>query len=389
MLSPSLVRLLAVICAVTVANLYYAQPLLDVIAKQFNASQTSAGFIITATQLGYAAGLLLIVPLGDILRRRPLLIILLGIDAVALVASAIAPNIQIFNTLAVLIGLSSVAIMIVVPYAVTLAKQEERSHVLGILMGGVLLGILLSRTLAGGLAALMDWRAVYFSASGFMVVAAIVLWRSLPASVPELQIGFGAQMRGIIGIVRTQSVLRWRSLIGAFAFAAFSCFWTTATFLLSDPPYNFSQFQIGLFALVGAAGAATTIAGGRLLDARRQMRWHITVGTLILLVISFGFIGWGAKLFAWLVIGALLMDACIQAIHVTNQSVIYDLLPKARSRLTTVYMTTFFIGGALGATAGSHAYHQWGWTGACAIAAVFSLFGLLCSAAAMRYERIH
>src|SRR6201992_2535555 len=364
-LSPALVRLMAVTCAVTVANLYYAQPLLHAIGSSLHVSQASASLLVTAAQLGYAAGLQLVVPLGDIARRRPLLTGLLAIDTLALAASAAVPDLRLLGALAVIIGVTSVVVQMLVPYAATLARDAQRSQVIGTLMSGLLIGILLSRTFSGIIAEVAGWRVVYAAAAGALALTTIALRVALPDHPRELAVSYREQMRGVLAVARSEPVLRWRSVIGACGFAAFGCFWTTVTFLLSGPQYGFSQLGIGLFALVGAAGAVTAAFGGRFLDRRRDLRWAVAGVPLALTAISFLFIGLGgAHLGAWslvlLIIGVLLMDACVQASHVINQSVIYDLLPEARSRLTTVYMTTYFIGGAVGSAAGSQAWAHGG-----------------------------
>jgi len=391
-LSPALVRLMAITCAVTVANLYYAQPLLPAIGGALHVGQAAASLLVTAAQFGYAAGLLLVVPIGDITRRRPLLTGLLAVDTLALVASAAAPSLQLLGALAVVIGVTSVVVQMLVPYAATLAPDAQRSRVIGTLMSGLLIGILLSRTFSGVIAAVAGWRVVYAAAAGAMALTTIALRLALPDHPRELAVSYREQMRGVLAVVRSEPVLRWRSVMGACGFAAFGCFWTTATFLLSGPQYGFSQLGIGLFALVGAAGAVTAAFGGRLLDRRPDLRWAIAGIPLALTAVSFVFIGLGgAHLGPWslvlLIIGVLLMDACVQASHVINQSVIYDLLPEARSRLTTVYMTTYFIGGAAGSAAGSQAYAHGGWAAASATAAVFPVLGLLAWLAARPHER--
>src|SRR6201995_366441 len=391
-LSPALVRLMAVTCAVTVANLYYAQPLLHTIGGSLHVSAAAASLLVTAAQLGYAAGLLLVVPAGDIVRRRPLLTGLLTVDTLALAASAMAPDLQLLGSLAVVIGVTSVVVQMLVPYAATLAPDAQRSRVIGTLMSGLLIGILLSRTFSGVIAAVAGWRVVYAAAAGAMALTTIALRLALPDHPRELAVGYREQMRGVLAVARSEPVLRWRSIIGACGFAAFGCFWTTATFLLSGPQYNFSQLGIGLLALVGAAGAVTAAFGGRMLDRRRDLRWAMAGVPLALTAVSFLFIGLGgAHLGAWslvlLIIGVLLMDACVQASHVINQSVIYDLLPEARARLTTVCMTTSFIGGAVGSAAGSQAYAHGGWAAASVTAAVFPVLGLLAWLAGRRHER--
>lgn len=386
-LSRGLVRLLALTCAVTVANLYYAQPLLHTIARALDTTEAGAGLVVTATQLGYAAGLLFVVPLGDILTRRPLITALLGLDAVALASSAVAPNLELFATLAVLVGLTSVVVQMIVPYAAALATDDERGRVIGTLMGGVMLGILVSRFVSGVVAELAGWRTMYAIAALLMFATAATMRQALPATPRELRIGFAAQMRGVLSVARTEPVLRWRSVIGACAFAAFSCFWTTVTFLLAGPYYHFSQLQIGLFALVGAIGVASAVLGGRMIDAHRRMRWPLTGAFLTLLTVSFALSSAGGQALGWLIGGALVMDACMQVIHVTNQTVIYELVPQARSRLATVSMTTFFVGGAAGSALGSQVYPAWGWTGACLAATAFCLTALLAWAATQRHER--
>jgi predicted MFS family arabinose efflux permease len=390
-LSPGLVRLMAVTCAVTVANLYYAQPLLHSIAGALHASQGSASLLVTAGQLGYAAGLLLIVPAGDITRRRPLLTGLLAVCAVTLAGCALAPGLAVLDVAAALAGVTSVVVQMLVPYAATLASDAERGKVIGTLMGGLLIGVLLSRTFAGVVAGLAGWRAVYAAAAVAMAVTAAALRRALPDHGPQLRISYAAQMRGVLDVARAEPALRWRSLIAACGFGSFGCFWTTVTFLLAGPQYGFSQLEIGLFALVGAAGAAMSMAGGRVLDARPGLRWPATGALLALLALSYVLIGLGgARLGALslvlLVVGVLVMDACVQGAHVTNQAVIYDLLPQARSRLTTVYITTMFAGGAAGSAAGAQAYEHWGWAGATLTAAAFPLLGLLCWLATRRHE---
>src|ERR1700753_4203933 len=247
---------MAVTCAVTVATLYYAQPLLHAIGGALHVGPESASLLVTAAQLGYAAGLLLVVPLGDITLR---------------------------GALAVVIGVTSVVVQMLVPYAATLAPDAQRSRVIGTLMSGLLIGILLSRTFSGVIAQLAGWRVVYGAAAGAMALTTIALRLTLPDHGRELTVSYREQMRGVVAVARSEPVLRWRSAIGACGFAAFGCFWTTVTFLLSGPQYGFSQLGIGLFALVGAAGAITALAGGHVLDKRPKLRWPGTGVALALL----------------------------------------------------------------------------------------------------------
>ena len=387
MTSRGLVRLLAFTCGVTIANIYYAQPMLHTIARDLGTSQSAAGLVVAGTQAGFAAGLLLIVPLGDIVPRRPLLSALLVIDAVSLAACAAAPTLPVLAVVAVLVGISTVIVQMLIPYAATMASPGERARTIGTLMGGLLLGVLLSRTFAGVVAGAAGWRAVYAVAAGLMTIMALVLKRVLPAGDREVRIGYLTQMRAVVRLAVYQPALRWRALMGAAQFAAFSCFWTTVTFVLSGRPYRYTQTEIGLFALAGVAGAACALAGGRLLDRRPDRRWTITGLGFGALLVSFGVLVPGAHGIGWLIAGALLMDAASQVVHVTNQAVIYDLVGQARSRITTTYMTTYFVGGAAGTALGTTAYDRHGWAGACLVAVGFCVLGSLAWLAARSAER--
>jgi predicted MFS family arabinose efflux permease len=384
-------RLLAFTAGATVANLYYAQPLLPTIATSLHVSQTSASLLVTLTQLSYGVGLLLLVPAADITRRRTLFGILLCIDTVAVAASAAAPSLRVLGTLALLMGITSVVIQMLIPFAATLAAETERTAAIGTVLSGLLTGILLSRTFAGIVAQLAGWRGVYAIAAVIMAATTLITYRALPDLSPEIDSGYGAQLRETLNVARTQPVLRWRSLIGACGFGAFSAFWTTVSFLLSGPQYGFNQLEIGLFALAGAAGALVSAFGGKRIDARPKLRWPMTGAVQGTLLVSFALIWLGGAHLHWLsltslVIGVLFMDAAVQSSNLLGQSVIYELLPQARSRLTAIYMTTMFIGGSLGSWAAAHAYERWGWTGACAAAAAFPAVGLLAWLASRRHE---
>jgi predicted MFS family arabinose efflux permease len=385
-------RLLAFTAGATVANLYYAQPLLPTIAASLRVSQTSASLLVTLTQLSYGVGLLLIVPAADITRRRTLFTVLLGIDTLAVAASAAAPSLRALGALALIMGLSSVVIQMLIPFAATLAAESERAHAIGTVLSGLLTGVLLSRTFAGIVSELAGWRGVYAIAAVVMAATTLIVYRALPDLPPEVDTGYRAQLRETISLARTQPILRWRSLIGACGFGAFSAFWTTVSFLLAGPRYRFSQLEIGLFALAGAAGALVSALGGRHIDARPRLRWPATGIVQATVLASFALIAAGGADLHWvslalLVVGVLFMDAAVQSSNLLGQSVIYELLPQARSRLTAIYMTTMFVGGSLGSWAAAHAYERWGWAGACGAAAAFPVVGLLGWLAARRHER--
>jgi predicted MFS family arabinose efflux permease len=390
--SEQLRTVLAFACGAIVANLYYAQPLLHTIAASLHVSAASAALLITVTQIGYAAGLLLLVPVGDIVRRRPLFTVLLAADTAALAASAASPGLALLGVFAFVVGLTSVVVQMLIPFAATLAADHERSKIIGTLLSGLLTGILLSRTFAGIVAQVAGWRGVYAIAALLTATTAVLLYRALPDRAREISVGYGAQLRAVSEVARTQPVLRWRALIGACGFAGFSAFWTTVSFLLAGPRYHFSQLEIGLFALAGTAGALVSAFGGRHLDARPRLRWPLTGAMIGLQLVSYGVITFGgvgpyALSLVLLIVGVLGMDAGVQANLLINNSVIYELLPAARSRITAVFMTTMFLGGAFGSIVGAHAYAAWGWTGATGSAGVFTLVAALGWLATGRYER--
>jgi predicted MFS family arabinose efflux permease len=390
--SQQMSRVLAFACGAVVANLYYAQPLLHTIAASLHVSQASAALLVTVTQIGYAAGLLLLVPVGDIVRRRPLFATLLAADTAALAASAASPGLALLGVFAFIVGLTSVVVQMLIPFAATLAADHERSKIIGTLLSGLLTGILLSRTFAGIVAQIAGWRGVYAIAALLTATTAILLYRALPNRAREVSVGYGTQLRAVFEVARTQPVLRWRALIGACGFAGFSAFWTTVSFLLAGPRYHFSQLEIGLFALAGTAGALVSAFGGRHLDARPRLRWPLTGAMIGLQLVSYGLITFGgfgpySLSLTLMILGVLGMDAGVQANLLINNSVIYELLPRARSRITAVFMTTMFLGGALGSVVGAHAYAAWGWTGATGSAGVFTLVAALGWLATGRYER--
>ncbi len=254
-ISRALVVLFAVSCGVSVANLYYAQPVLDDIAKSFGTSSGTTGLVVTFAQIGYALGLALLVPLGDLVTRRWLVPLVLTVTAVGLVVSASAPDIGVLIAVGLVVGAGSVAAQVLVPMAASLADEEHRGHVVGMVMSGLLMGILLARTVSGVVAQASSWRVVYLMAAGMTAVLAVVLFRRLPGEDVRPRIAYGTLLRSAARLLATESLLRRRALFGALGFAAFSVFWTTMAFLLAGAPYHYDDLTIGLFGLVGASGA--------------------------------------------------------------------------------------------------------------------------------------
>lgn len=377
-LSPRLVLILAVACGLMVANLYYAQPLLDDIARAFGIGSGLAGLVVTLTQLGYAAGLLFLVPLGDRMDRRRLVFTILGGLVMALLGALIAPSIAVLAVAGIAIGLTSVGAQVLVPFAATLADEAERGRVVGQVMSGLLLGILLARVASGILGQLVGWRAVYGIAAALMVGLSLVLWRELP-TVPvasdAARGSYASLLRSVGTLVWEEPILRRRMAYGALGFAAFSVLWTSLAFLLVQHPYGYGQAAIGAFGLLGAAGALCASFAGRLAD--RGLTFPATGGFLLAALIAFGLLALGGADLVPLIAGVLLLDLGAQGMQVTNQSVIYRLRPEARSRLTTAYMTTYFLGGALGSATAAFTLARGGWSAICLLGATYIGVALL------------
>lgn len=374
-LTPALVALMSVATGLSVACNYYVQPLLATIAQAFDLSFHQAGFIVTTAQLGYAAGLLLLVPLGDMLERRGLIVIMSLLAAGGMVITALSPTLPLMLLGTVLTGLFSVVAQILVPLAATLAAPQDRGKVIGTVMSGLLLGILLARTVAGGLAQLGGWRTVYWVASGLMVLMSLALWRYLPRHRPSVALNYGQLLGSIFSLYARHPVLRVRAITGCLAFANFSVLWTSMAFLLSSPEWGYSEGQIGLLGLVGAAGALAARQAGALADKGKAGQ-TTSIGLLILLV-SWGITALGAHSLLALIVGILLLDLAVQGVHITNQSVIYRHMPEARNRLTAGYMTSYFIGGAAGSLLSAAAFQAAGWYGVCTVGALLTVVNIL------------
>ncbi|HSZ37723.1 MAG TPA: MFS transporter [Acidimicrobiales bacterium] len=382
-LSRALVALIAVATGAIVANLYYAQPLLHRVSETFHSGPGPTAWVITATQAGYAAGLLLIVPLGDLHPRRTLVVRLFCVAAVALVASALAPSLWLFALASLAVGASSVAGQVMIPFAADLAPEERRGRVVARIMTGLLLGILLARTVSGFVAqATGGWRGIYWLSAGLMLCFALVLWRVLPAEGPRPHRTYGQLVGTSLRLLATEPVLRRRAWHGAVAFGAFSVLWTTLAFLLSGSPYRYSSAVIGLFGLVGAGGILAANVAGKLADSARTTLTTVVAG--VLLTGSFALLWAGRTSLAALIVGIVVLDMGTQGMQITNQAVIYALRPDARSRITGAYMVCYFVGGAVGSVSAGTLYASHGWAGVCLLGTGFGVATLALSA----YERL-
>ena len=373
--SRSLLWLLAVTAGATVANIYYCQPLLGAIAATFRVGSETATHVAAATQFGVATGFLLLVPLGDSFERKRLIVGTTALSALTLCVVALAPTIGTLIAASYVMGLICVTPHFVVPYAAAAVSSERRGRTVGTVMSGLLIGILLSRTLSGSIGAHTGWRAVFLLAAAAMLILTTVLLLALPPQAPARRIPYGELFGSIWTLLFTEPVLRRHALVGAAGMGAFSAFWTTLTFHLANQPAHYGSETAGLFGLVGAAGAVAAAAAGRVAD--RVGPRALNGAALLLIVLSFWLMGVSGHSLVVLAIGVILMDAGVQASHISNQTRIYALSAEMRNRLNGVYMVIYFLGGATGSALGSRAWESFGWTGVCTIGATLGLAGLV------------
>ncbi|MFF5291926.1 MFS transporter [Paractinoplanes globisporus] len=375
----ALIPLLALACGLTVANLYYSQPLLDLIAGAFGVSQGAATVVVTLTQIGYALGLLLLLPLGDLIENRRLTTRLLLCTALALLLAALSPAYPLFLALSVLIGVTSVVAQILVPFAAHLAPPSSRGAIVGKVMGGLLLGILLARTVSSFVGGLWGWRAIYFISAALMLALAVALRRLLPQRPPSHTAGYFSLLRTVWDLARSEPALRRRALSQGLLFGAFTAYWTAIAYELIGE-HGFTQSQIAIFALVGAGGAAAAPIAGKLAD-----RGHGALasgGALALAALMAVLAAAGHRSVILLGVAGVLLDFAVQSHQVMSQHEIYALRADARARINTVFMTTVFTGGALSSALTGLLHHRYGWTGACVLAAMFAFAGFTVWAAA-------
>ncbi len=374
-ISRGLVALLAVATGASVANLYYAQPLLHAIAQSLRTSPSTAALLVTASQIGYAAGLVLLVPLGDLVDRRKLVTRMLVVCSVALAAACAASGLGVLAAAIALAGLTSTIAQVLVPFASALASEAERGRVVGQVMSGLLTGILLARTFSGLVAQAVGWRAVFGLGAGAMLVLAAALWRALPDLPPPGETTYRRLLASVLPLVREEPLLRVRMTFGALGMASFSVLWTTVALLLSRPPFDYGEAVIGLFGLAGLAGAVAAQAAGRAADGSRASL--ATGGFLAAVAVGWVLLALGARSVVLLVAGIAVLDLGIQGQHILNQTLIYETRPDARSRLTTAYMTGNFAVAAV-ASAGAVAVWDAGhWGAVCALGGGLSVLALL------------
>ncbi|MFI6124865.1 MFS transporter [Streptomyces sp. NPDC051064] len=369
-----LIALLAVACGMTVANLYYAQPLLSSLGDVFGVGAATAGALITLTQVGYVIGMLFLVPLGDRLEKRQLVTVLLTITAVALVVAGLAPTFPVLLAASLISGATSVVAQILVPFAANLAPDHARGRVVGRVMSGLLTGILLSRTLSSLVSEIASWRVVFLGSAVLMAVLAVSLRVALPQHAPTTSFPYHHVLRSTFQLLRAHPILRRRGLYQAAMFAVFSAFWTTVSYVLTGPRFHYSAVGVGVFALVGAAGAAVAPLAGRWAD--RGLARPATGIALVVAALAFALAGFGGHSIALLALAAILVDVAVQTTLILGQHTVYALDPGARSRLNSVFIAMFFTGGAIGSQLGTVVYDAVGWSGLTVLGAALPLIAL-------------
>jgi predicted MFS family arabinose efflux permease len=360
---------MAIAAAVTAANLYYCQPLLSQIAHSLHMTARETADIPMLTQVGYALGLLFFAPLGDMVERRGLATALLLIVTVSLVATASAPNAWVLLATSLITGMFSVVPQVMAPMAAALSKPEAQGRAVGIVMGGMLIGILLARTVAGFVGTWFGWRAMYAVAAVMMIAMAAILRATLPVSRPDARIRYRELLSSLIPLARKLPALRQSAIMSGFAFGAFSAYWTTLVFYLGTPPYHYGAQMAGLLGLAGVAGALAAPVVGLLSDRGYP---RLASGCALLIgMIAFGLLWTVGGTITGLAIGGIVLDLGTQANLVTNQTRVYRLIPEARNRINTVFMVTYFVGGALGTFLAGFAWSWWQWNGVCTLGASF------------------
>ncbi|MDQ0705154.1 putative MFS family arabinose efflux permease [Pseudomonas sp. W3I7] len=381
-----MVMLFAFCCGAIVANIYYAQPIIELIAPDIGLTPALASLIVSLTQIGYALGLFFLVPLGDLLENRKLMIITNLVAIASLLGAAFAEQPNVFLLVSLLIGFSSVSVQILIPLAAHLAPAESRGRVVGSIMGGLLLGILLARPVSSLVADHFGWRAMFMAAAAVMVFISAVLMLTIPKRQPDHNASYG-QLLGSLGtLLRKQPVLRQRAFYQGCMFATFSLFWTAAPLELARN-HGLSQSEIALFALVGALGAIAAPIAGRLADAGHTHRASLLA--MVFAALSFlpalvhplySVIG--------LAVTGVVLDFCVQMNMVLGQRAVYALDANSRSRLNALYMTSIFIGGAFGSAIASSVYEHGGWLGVMLVGSAFPLVALLRFLSASRQGQV-
>lgn len=344
-----------------VANLYYCQPLIILIADEFKIPHADAGTITYLTQAGYAIGLFFMVPLGDKIERKSQILYTTFATVIALIIAATAQSYLVLEIASLLIGITSIVPQLILPLAASLSAPEERGRVVGTIMSGLLVGILLSRTLSGFIGEVLGWRAMFWIASGLCLLLFFIIKKQFPFNKPVFKGSYGQLIGSLFTLIKEQPLLREATLINVFSFAQFGAFWTTMVLLLSAEPFNFNSATIGLFGIVGASGALAAPLVGKLGD-KGSSRVAVGYGCL-LIALSFIVFYFSGSSVVGIVIGIILIDIGLQGVHISNQTRVYSIVPEARNRMNTVFMSFSFLGTAAGSAFGLFLWQFGGWHG--------------------------
>ncbi|WP_353129793.1 MFS transporter [Parapedobacter pyrenivorans] len=359
-----------------VANNYYNQPLLGLIARDFKVSESEVGIVAMLTQIGYATGLFFIVPLADMFYRRRLVLTIFPFIPLSLLLATFSYSLTWLAAASFLIGLSCVIPQLFVPMAATLATIDKKSYSIGLVMSGLLIGVLASRVVSGVAGEYLGWRYVFFGGAVVMFAYWMLLIRQLPEVAPAFTGRYGALMRSLVHYFRSDRELRLASWRGACSFATFAAFWTTLVFHLEGPPFHAGSGIAGAFGILGVTGAVAPAVLGKRIDRLKKNRVIIIMSVVSLL--SWLLLGGpGTTSYVALIIGVLFIDMALQAIHLTNQTIIFARHPEATNRVNTIYMTSYFIGGSLGTFTAALAWQSMGWTGVAIVGTGCSLLMLI------------
>lgn len=372
----SLALTLAICCGFSVATIYYNQTMLPLIGATFSISGAHVGQIAMLTQLGYALGLLLFVPLGDRIIRRTLILGMLSLNFLSLIASASAQSYSLLLLASVVLGVSGVSAQIIIPAATALAHPDQRGSVLGMMVSGLSAGGLLARALSGAVSTWIGWRGMFFAAAAINLLLFVAILLRMPATAPSSTLPYVELMKSLWKLVRDHPTLRRSSFTGALTFGALNVFWGAIASLLALEPYQYSSGQAGLFGLSAIVGIVAASSLGRLTQQYGIKLSYLGTGAVLLAFVAL-YLG-GAMGFWWLIlICATALDIGNRANQLANQARILSLAPEAVSRLNTVFMVTYFTGGALGSALGSSAAEYYGWQGLALVGMAFAVCGLI------------
>jgi predicted MFS family arabinose efflux permease len=365
--------IMAAACGTSAANIYYNQPLLGDIAKYFNSTAVHAGMVATAAAVGYGVGIFFFVPLGDLMERRRLVLALVAVCCVLLIATALSPVLWGLILFQLLVGITAVSAQVLIPLGIDLTPADRRGHTVGVLMAGLLVGILLARTVSGFLGDAFGWRSTYVMAAGVMLAMFFVLHRSLPHRAPSLAMSYGRLMHSMLDLLGTQPQLWISAAISGLTFATFTGFWTALSFLMQEH-FHRGASEAGLFGIIGVGGAMAAPIAGKLTDKRGPG----FTGTVAILssMIAFVIMGWWVTI-PGLILGVLLMDLGVQSTQVSQQATVMALVPSARSRLNTLYMVGRFMGGAAGSAICAFSWSKYRWTGVSLVNVTFLVLAMI------------